>query len=116
MRKQVIVNVLDNRQVKVKELTVRQLYDLQNKLSNLENINIIDVAKDVCEKNIEGITFDEIMDLGFSEIVAIYESFMKVNEAFLRILEKLKIKDAILKFIKETWENALKEALPKASS
>ena len=56
------------------------------------------------------------MDLGFSELLEIYEKFKEVNAAFLKILEKLKIREAIFSFIKETWENALKEALPKTGS
>lgn len=122
MKIQKQVTVGDGKKVTVVEMTVRQLLEVQDRASRLgeENLNkeaFLGLMRDLLPKCTEGISDpDEMLDFAPSELEALGAAFLEVNKSFLSMLEKIGVKQKIIRALKkdigETFEEEIKEPAP----
>lgn len=102
MRKQEKIKIND-KNIIIKELRVKDIYKFGSKLSKLKDGVKIEDLKGVIEEilpEVSDLNSDDLMELSFSELEELETIFWKVNESFLRRLDQLGIKGKILKAVK----------------
>jgi len=117
MRKRETIK-LDDKEITIKELTVKQIIEIGEKIANpgeaKQGGNDFDLIKDAFKEHlalgVEGIAFDEIMELAPSEIKTIYTKFKEVNGVFFEVAGQMGLLD-LLQRIKLELQNGFLKSL-----
>ena len=111
MRKRNVIKI-DDKEITVKELTVKEIISIGNKLTS-ESKEGFDSIKAVFGEHfavgIEGISFPELWDLAPSELDQIYKAFKEVNHVFFQVARQAGLIEMI-----ETIKEALKQDFLKS--
>lgn len=97
---------LDDREITVKELTVREILEVGNELS--EQVKGEDFGLDLLKKAlgkhfskaIDGLTLESLLELAPSEIDLVYKAFKEVNKVFFVVVDQMGLGE-LLKTLKE---------------
>jgi hypothetical protein len=110
---------LDSKEITIKELTVKQIMMLGDKIANSSksagegesDFDLIKGAfKDHLELGVEGIIFEELIELAPSELKLIYEKFKEVNAVFFEVAQQIGLLD-LLQRIKLELQNGFLKSL-----
>jgi len=107
---------LDDREITIKELTVKQIIEIGEKMANpgedKKESSDIDILKDAFKEHlalgVEGVSFDELIELAPSEIKVLYEKFKEVNKVFFEIAQQVGILNLLQKVKMELQASFLK--------
>jgi hypothetical protein len=111
---------IDDRIIKVNELTVKQLIELGRRFTDrgpdadTSTKAFIDEIRGSLSMVVEGITFEELESLAPSEITQLYDAFKEVNSAFLTIAEKMGFGNTIRELLRG-MRNDFSGYLPNSS-
>lgn len=111
MRKRKIVKI-DDREITIKELTVREIIKLGDKLGDLDKGDTsekegttLEVIKESLGKHlsmgVEGVTIEDMIDMAPSDLDAMYHAFKEVNKVFFVVAQQAGIAD-LLRSVKDT--------------
>lgn len=125
MRDQKIVEIqIDEKttvKVTVKELTVKEILDLGNKIISNERPETVtlDNVKNALNANlslvIEGMDVSELVELAPSDLEKLFDAFKEVNKSFLAIAEEVGLMN-LLTNMKETLKQDYLKSLADLSS
>lgn len=108
---------LDDREVTVKELTVKEILDIGNRIADQgtgtegegksDNLSL-DAIKGALDKHmglaVEGVTVTDLMEMAPSEIDQIYQAFKEVNKVFFALAHQAGLQDLV-----RTLQEAIKK-------
>ena len=102
MRKQKEIQT-ETGKIIIRELKMKEILQLQNAFggSTVELFGKLSEIFSIEKKDIDEFTF--------TDIDAIMSAFFEVNESFLKILEKVDMKEVALKFIQEVKKSLIKD-------
>jgi len=117
MRKRETIKI-DDKEITIKELTVKQIIEIGEKVANpgeaKAGLSDFDMIKDAFKEHlalgVEGIAFDDLVELAPSELKTIYEKFKEVNGVFFEVAEQVGILD-LLQRIKLELQNGFLKSL-----
>lgn len=109
MRKKKIVELEPGKKITVSELTIRQLLDLQDRISCLgdSQINLRSLQSLVAEllPHCTDIVGTDIFEYAPSELEELGKAFWEVNQSFLKILDLLGVKEKMIKAIQQDLQS-----------
>lgn len=115
MRKRETIKI-DDREITIKELTVKQIIEIGDKVANpgerKNGDSDLDLLKDAFKQHlalgVDGIVFDELLSLAPSELKTIYDTFKEVNAVFFGIAQQIGFLDLLQKIKLELQSNFLR--------
>lgn len=91
---------IDDREITVKEITVREIRSFWSEMEAIERNPGIEGSYDVMKRFlptcVEGVEIDSLEDMAPSEINQIYEAFMRVNATFFEVARQIEGENPLL--------------------
>lgn len=92
---------LDDREITVKELTVKEILDVGNRLADQDKDSSVtlDSIREALDQHlslgVEGVTVADLMEMAPSEIDTIYQAFKEVNKVFFAVAQQAGLADLL---------------------